>query len=66
MVTDIRQEFKKILRNADWMDDETKKSAFTKVEQLSHHIGYPHELLDDAKIMEYYKNVMLKIIYFTT
>lgn len=60
MVTDIRQEFKEILKSSDWMDEETKKSALKKVDELSHHIGYPSELLDDAKIEDYYKNVIQK------
>lgn len=62
MVADIRQEFKEILKSSEWMDEETKKSAFKKVEELNHHIGYPQELLDDAKIEEYYKNVITKTI----
>lgn len=57
MVADIRNEFKKILGTVDWMDDETRKSALEKADAMVTHIAYPDELLDNAKLEEFYNNV---------
>lgn len=57
MVSDIRQEFMKILKTVDWMDEETRKSALDKAESMSTHIAYPDELLDDRKLEEFYKKL---------
>jgi membrane metallo-endopeptidase-like protein 1 len=59
MVTDIRNQFKQILRNVSWMDEETKKSALDKAMSMSSHIAYPDELLDDSKLEEFYKDLEL-------
>lgn len=57
MVTDIRQEFQKILKKVDWMDEETRKSALEKAESMSTHIAYPDELLNDKKLEEFYEKL---------
>ncbi|KAK9888869.1 hypothetical protein WA026_001089 [Henosepilachna vigintioctopunctata] len=59
MVRDIRAEFESILRNVDWMDDETKKNAINKAKSMATHIAYPDELLDDHKLEEFYDNLEL-------
>lgn len=57
MVNGIRKQLERILNGVDWMDDETRNSALNKLKAMSTHIGYPDELLDNAKIEEYYKNL---------
>ncbi|XP_045472319.1 neprilysin-2-like isoform X1 [Harmonia axyridis] len=57
MVRDIRAEFERILKEVDWMDDETKKNAIEKAKSMSTHIAYPDELLDDSKLEEFYQNL---------
>ncbi|XP_026670737.1 neprilysin-2 isoform X1 [Ceratina calcarata] len=59
MVADIREEFTKILKKVDWMDDETRKSALKKAASMSSHIAYPDELLDDKKLEEFYEKLEL-------
>ncbi|XP_058793347.1 neprilysin-2-like isoform X3 [Phymastichus coffea] len=54
MVSEIRQEFMKILQKVDWMDETTRKAALDKAESMSTHIAYPDELLDDKKLEELY------------
>ncbi|XP_053693923.1 neprilysin-2-like [Sabethes cyaneus] len=57
MVSDIKAAFVDILRKVDWMDEITRQSALDKVASMVTHIGYPDELLDIAKITEYYQDL---------
>ncbi|KAI5630566.1 VLP3p-2, transcript variant X2 [Venturia canescens] len=59
MVTDIREQFTKILKTVDWMDEKTRRSALEKAASMSSHIAYPDELLDDDKIEKFYENLEL-------
>lgn len=60
MVHDIRDEFEDTLKTLEWIDPLTKRSAIRKAQAIKTHVGHPSELLDDNKITEYYKNVMVK------
>ncbi|XP_044750361.1 neprilysin-2 isoform X2 [Coccinella septempunctata] len=57
MVRDIRAEFETILKEVEWMDDETRKNALDKAKSMATHIAYPDELLDDSKLEEFYQNL---------
>lgn len=57
MVNNIRYQFENILKEVNWMDNETRKSALNKLHSMSTHIGYPDEIMDNAKIEEYYKDL---------
>uniref|UniRef100_A0ABD2WDE5 Neprilysin-2 n=1 Tax=Trichogramma kaykai TaxID=54128 RepID=A0ABD2WDE5_9HYME len=57
MVHNIRLEFKKILSEVEWMDENTRKAALDKAESMSTHIAYPDELLDDKKLDEFYREL---------
>lgn len=57
MVQDIRDEFEENLQSVEWIDPLTKRSAIHKAQTIKTHIGHPAELLDDSKILDYYKNV---------
>ncbi|XP_066597327.1 neprilysin-2 isoform X2 [Prorops nasuta] len=59
MVGDIRQQFTKILKQVEWMDEETKKSALAKAASMVSHIAYPDELLEDKKLEEFYEKLEL-------
>lgn len=59
MVADIREEFTEILKEVDWMDEETRKSALDKAASMSSHIAYPDELLDDKKLEDFYQKLEL-------
>ncbi|XP_018313637.1 LOW QUALITY PROTEIN: membrane metallo-endopeptidase-like 1 [Mycetomoellerius zeteki] len=59
MVDDIRQEFTKILKRVDWMDEKTRKNALEKAADMTSHIAYPNELLDDRKLEEFYQGLEL-------
>lgn len=57
MVNAIRAEFEQILATVPWMDSETRTEALAKAKAIYSHIGYPDELMDDQKLIEFYKNV---------
>lgn len=57
MVNSIKEEFERILKKVSWMDDTTRAAALTKVKSMVTHIGYPDELMDDKKLIEFYKPI---------
>lgn len=57
MVSDIRAEFQDILKKVDWMDEKTRQNALDKARSMSTHIAYPDEMLNDAKLEEFYDGV---------
>ena len=59
MVTNIRKEFNEILNTASWMDATTRKAALAKLSAMDTHIGYPDELMDDKKLIDYYQGLTI-------
>lgn len=59
MVDNIRDEFENILKSVYWMDDTTRAAALKKAEKIQNHIGYPNELMDDKKLIDYHKNLII-------
>lgn len=57
MVNAIKTEFEGILKTVPWMDDTTRSAALSKVKTMVTHIGYPDELMDDQKLIDFYKTV---------
>ncbi|KAK4879930.1 hypothetical protein RN001_008076 [Aquatica leii] len=54
MVSNLHLKLMKMLNEADWMDEETRKKALEKASFVESHVGYPPELMDDKIIDEYY------------
>lgn len=60
IITDIKTEFTKKLKGADWMDDDTTKKAVEKVHNIVQKIGYPTkspDIMDPTTLRNYYKSV---------
>ena len=64
MVNAIKEEFEEILKNVSWMDETTRAAALSKVKKIKAHIGYPDELVDDQKLIEYYEKVEIDELKF--
>lgn len=62
LVTNIKKEFKEILKDIDWMDDDTKAAADMKADKITEQMGFADELMDDAKIVEYYNTFGATIV----
>lgn len=60
MVSNIREEFVKILKEVSWMDEGTRVAAIEKAESMTSHIAYPDELIDNNKLEEYYRDLELE------
>merc|ERR1711971_92082 len=60
MVHNVREEFKKMLQELDWMDSKTKARALKKADQITPHIAYAKEILDDKLINEFYEGINLQ------
>ena len=57
IVNSIRDEFRMTLNVTEWMDEETKERALEKAKTMQMHIGYPDELTDERKLMDYYEGL---------
>ena len=54
MISYIRAAIKSMIATLDWMDFKTKNKALYKLENMDQFIGYPDELLDEAKLEQFY------------
>jgi predicted metalloendopeptidase len=59
MVNSIKEEFENILKTVSWMDETTRAAALRKAEKIQNHIGYPDELMDDKKLIDLHKNLVI-------
>ena len=60
MVENVRDEFKKMLKELNWMDSKTKARAQKKAEQITPHIAYAKEILNENLINEFYEGIDLQ------
>lgn len=56
----IHEEFMKTLQDLFWMDNESKKAAITKAILMNFDIGYPDELVDSKKLVEFFNGLELQ------
>jgi len=59
MVHAIKDEFGEILKSSSWMDDPSRKVAIEKLKKMQFFVGYPEELIDDKKLVEYYRKLKI-------
>lgn len=57
MVKNIRIEFEQTLKEVSWMDEKTRNEALRKLSAMETLIGYPDELIDDAKLISHHLNL---------
>lgn len=60
MINEIRQAFTKNLKNLDWMDAETRKSADEKANAITDMIGFPNFILNPKELDERYRSLQIK------
>ena len=51
----VKDVFKGIVEDLDWMDEKTKQRAFRKMEKMNFFIGYPDEILDKGTAQYFMK-----------
>ncbi|KAF5284505.1 hypothetical protein FQR65_LT13521 [Abscondita terminalis] len=59
MTKDIKQSFRDILLDTDWLDDNTKELARMKIDEMHLRIGYPQFILNLDELSERYKDVQI-------
>ncbi|CAG9805792.1 unnamed protein product [Chironomus riparius] len=57
LVDRIKEEFRTTLKTIEWMDEKTRVAAIEKALKMTNFIGYPDELNDDKKLIEYYEDL---------
>ena len=57
MIENILNEFKVILSESDWMDEESKLNALAKASNIDTKIGYPELIKNDTYLNELYDDV---------
>ncbi len=55
MVENILNEFKQILKESDWMDEQSKQKAIEKASLIDIKIGYSENIYNDSKLNEQYR-----------
>ncbi|XP_076756749.1 M13 family metallopeptidase neprilysin 3 isoform X2 [Xylocopa sonorina] len=60
MIDRVRKAFTKNLKNLDWMDVETRRSAEEKANAITDMIGYPDFILNQDELDERYKDLTIK------
>ncbi|XP_043474740.1 endothelin-converting enzyme homolog isoform X2 [Leptopilina heterotoma] len=60
MINEIRQAFTKNLKNLNWMDAETRKSADEKANAITDMIGFPNFILNPKELDERYESLQIK------
>lgn len=60
MIDEIRKAFTKNLKNLDWMDAETRKSAEKKANDITDMIGFPNFILNPNELDDRYKDLSIK------
>ena len=59
IVTKIREEFRLILEEIDWMDEVTRERAIKKADLIRSHMAYDNEVLDNDLLEEFYRGLSL-------
>ena len=57
MTANILNEFRELLGQANWMDEQSKKFATEKVNSMSSKIGYPDYILNNNFMEKFHKDV---------
>merc|ERR1719412_1402680 len=57
MVNDIKEEFRNIFNQIDWMDAETRERAHLKLDAIKDYIGYPEEILVNSNLEDLYQGL---------
>lgn len=60
MIDSIHKEFIRMLESTPWMDSVTRNAAIEKAKAMNFFIGCPNELMENAKLDEYYRNLELQ------
>ncbi|XP_018365608.1 PREDICTED: neprilysin-1-like [Trachymyrmex cornetzi] len=64
MLNDIKKEVEKLIKDSDWLNDETKDYFIEKVKYLKKYIGYPDWYKNTTIMQEYLKGLVIGPSYY--
>lgn len=60
MIQKIQLSFSNLMDENDWMDEESKKRALTKVEKMISLLAYPEEIVENGTALDkFYENLRI-------
>jgi predicted metalloendopeptidase len=59
MFGNLKEVFKTNVRNADWVDAESRELIIQKVDNIVLHLGYPDFVEDKTRLDTFYENVRI-------
>lgn len=57
MINEVREAFKRNLKNLKWMDTETRSAAMIKADAISDMIGFPDYILNPTQLDKKYEKL---------
>lgn len=57
MTMQLQEAFREVLLTLDWLDDNTKKLARTKIDAMRLKIGYPNFILNPEELSSRYSDI---------
>lgn len=57
MINKIHKEVELLLKNVNWMDDQTREAALNKLKAIAIRVGYPDEIMNNTVIEKYYEKL---------
>jgi predicted metalloendopeptidase len=57
MIKYLRDSFRVLVGESDWLDDITKNKSLEKLDAIIENVGYPDWILDNQELDKYYKLV---------
>ncbi|XP_076452736.1 neprilysin-1-like [Babylonia areolata] len=60
MIVNLKEAFRDIVREADWMGSETKQAALAKIDNMVNKVGYSDAIKNDTYLNEKMKNLYLR------
>jgi len=63
MIANLKQAFKCLVYESDWMDCVTKSIAYEKVDAMVEFIAYPDWIKNKTALEDYYDGVVIRILF---
>ena len=63
MIANLKQAFKCLVYESNWMDCVTKSIAFDKVDAMVEFIAYPDWIKNKTALEDYYDGVVIRILF---
>ena len=64
-IASLKEAFNELLKENNWMDSTTKANAIKKLNAITEHIAFPDYTLNDTQLIEYHKQVLILLYYYS-